>query len=446
MPKIAFLDLLALIRLVRLAWPVILSRLGIMVMGLTDSVVVGQYSAYELSRHALGWAPTFVVITTGIGLLLGVQVMTARFYGEGRLEETGAVLRRGVVYALQLGVVAVLGLLWLGPVILNGSGVEAALAQGALGPLNIFALSLIPYMVSVCFSFFLEAVGRPKPSMTAIWIANGINLILNLWLVPGGFGLAPLGAEGSAWATFGSRLLLCVLLFWIVARLPEAKAFGIFQKPRSNPSVSAEQRRLGYGAGASYFIEVAAFAGMTLFAGRLGQTTVGAWTVVLSVASFIFMFPLGLSSATAVLVGRAYGAGDGRGVARAGRIAFGFTTCLMLLISLAVALGHGLIARAYVSDPQVVSVASGAILWATLFYMTDGLQVVGGQALRARGEVWVPTMMHLFSYGVVMLPLGFVLSNLSHLGVNGMVFAIIAASLVSAILLCGRFMGLKERL
>lgn len=93
-------------RLLSLAGPVIAARLGIMVMGLTDAVVVGRYSAVQLGYHALGWAPTAIVVTTAIGLLTGVQVMTARYVGEGRLDAAGGVLRRGVVYAFWIGTAA----------------------------------------------------------------------------------------------------------------------------------------------------------------------------------------------------------------------------------------------------------------------------------------------------------------------------------------------------
>ena len=86
--------------LLRLSGPVVLSRLGIMAMGLTDAIVVGRYSAKELGYHALGWAPTSIVLTLLIGLLTGIQVMTARAIGEGRRDLTGAVLRRGIVYAV----------------------------------------------------------------------------------------------------------------------------------------------------------------------------------------------------------------------------------------------------------------------------------------------------------------------------------------------------------
>lgn len=59
----------------KLSWPVVLSRLGIMAMGLSDAIVVGRFSATELGYHALAWAPTSVVVTMAVGLLTGVQVM-----------------------------------------------------------------------------------------------------------------------------------------------------------------------------------------------------------------------------------------------------------------------------------------------------------------------------------------------------------------------------------
>src|SRR5437762_9265324 len=87
-------------RLMKLAGPVVLARLGIMAMGVTDAIVVGRYSATELGYHALGWAPTAVVVTMVVGLLTGVQVMAARAVGEGRLQDAGAVLRRGLAYSV----------------------------------------------------------------------------------------------------------------------------------------------------------------------------------------------------------------------------------------------------------------------------------------------------------------------------------------------------------
>src|SRR4030095_7853511 len=91
-------------RLLTLSGPVVLSRLGIMAMGLCDALVVGNYSARQLGYHALAWAPTSVILTMAVGLLTGVQVMTARRIGEGRRDLTGAVLRRGLIYSFWIGI------------------------------------------------------------------------------------------------------------------------------------------------------------------------------------------------------------------------------------------------------------------------------------------------------------------------------------------------------
>src|SRR5690606_2574386 len=126
-------------------------------------------------------------------------------------------------------------------------------------------------------------------------------------------GLGVDGATASCWATFCARAALAIFLVVYIVRLPEARALGVFNRPRPDPDAAREQRKIGYGGGASYFIEVAAFAAMTFFAGQLGANETAAWAIVLNVSAIVFMVPMGLSSATAVLVGRAHGAGDGRG-------------------------------------------------------------------------------------------------------------------------------------
>jgi MATE family multidrug resistance protein len=117
-----------------LAGPVVISRLGMMTMGLSDAIVVGRYSAIELGWHAIAWAPTTVVLVVGTALLGGVQVMTARAIGEGKPEETGAVLRRGLVYGVWVGLIAAVTLFALGPFLLGLLRLPPDLVQGATPP------------------------------------------------------------------------------------------------------------------------------------------------------------------------------------------------------------------------------------------------------------------------------------------------------------------------
>ncbi len=434
-----------LAELLNLSWPVVLSRVGIMTMGLTDAIVVGRWSARELGFHALGWAPTSIVITSGVGLLLGVQVMTARRLGEGRRDLVGGVLRRGLVYAFWLGVASTLLLLLLGRTFLTATGIEPELVDGATRALHVFALSLTPYLMSVAGSFFLEALSRPKPAMIAMWTANLANLGLNLWLVSGRSGLPVEGAVGSAWATFGARTLLFAWVLIYIARMAEARALGVFRKPQDGPGAAREQQRIGYAAGASYFIEVGAFAGLTLVAGQLGGIEAAAWAVVLNIAAMVFMGPLGLSAATGVLVGRAYGARDPLGMSRAAVLGLAVAFVLTLAIAAVIWPASGPITRAYATDPALFALARPALVLACLFFVVDGLQVVAAQALRASGDIWLPTGLHLFSYTVVMLPLGWALAHLTSLGVNGLVWAVVVASSISAALLCGRLAQVVRR-
>mgnify|MGYP001565107516 FL=1 len=430
--------------LLKLAWPVVLARLGIMTMGLTDAIVVGHYASRELAYHSLAWAPSSVVLTTAVGLMMGVQVMTARLLGEGRKDEVGAVLRRGMVYALQIGFVSMFALMLLGPFGLQHMGLEDGLGEGASPALMVFALSMPAYLISVAAQFFLEGLHRPKAGMVAMWVANAVNLGLNLMLVPDLLGLGVDGAVASAWATFGARTALAIFLVIFILRLPEARALGVFSKPKRDKAVEREQVKVGVGAGSSNFIEVGAFAAMTVFAGQLGAAETASWAVVINVSAIVFMVPMGLGSATAVLVGRSYGARDRDGVMRGGLAGIGVVTVLAFIIAIGLWLTAPLVVSAYTTDPAILAIAAPALVLATLFFVADAQQVVAAQANRAAGDVVWPTLMHLLSYGIIMIPLGWWLAH--RIGVDGLVWSVIVASLISGALLIGRFVRIAKRL
>jgi multidrug resistance protein, MATE family len=431
--------------LLRLAGPVVLSRLGIMAMGLVDTIVVGRHSATELGYQALGWAPTMVVLTTSIGLLSGVQVLTSQAIGDGRAGDTGAVLRRGIVYAAWIGAAAAILLAGFGGPLLGLLGLDSALVAGATPVLQVLALSLLPILVADVGVFWLEAHGRASPATLAMWAANVVNLVLNLWLVPGNSGLPVAGAVASGWATLLSRIVLLGLVWAVIAGWADAHRFGVFRKPPADTAAGAEMRRIGYGASGSYFIETLAFAAMSIVAGWIGATAVATWAIVLNVAALVFMVPLGLATSTGVLVGRAYGGRDPDGVRRAAGLGFAVAVTALLLISAGVGFGNAAIAAAYTHDPVVQAATAAALLLSCLFFLADGLQVVAAQACRAQSDVWMPTATHLASYTVVMMPLGYTLAIGLGWGVEGIVWAVIIASLMSAGLLWARFLWLSRR-
>jgi MATE family multidrug resistance protein len=433
--------------LVRLTWPVVLTRLATQLMALVDTLVVGQYDSRQLAFNSLAIGLSWVPAVTGMGLLMGVQVKTSHFLGARDHHRIGAVFQRGIRYAAWLGMAFVL-ILWLaGPPVLR-LVIRPELAAGAAAPLRLFALSLPMFLISIACSNFLEALGRPRDVLVATLGANGLNVVLLLILVPGHLhvlGMEVNGATGAATATLIARTALCLGLIIYILTLPATRDFGLLARQPGDPQGAREQRHVGYASGASFFIEVAAFTGMTLFAGHVGSTAVAAWSIVLNFASVVFMVPLGVATGCSVLVGRAYGAGDPKDVARTGRVSFVTAGGFMALVVTTVLLAAPWIARGYTHDPLLIPAVTLGLWLSCGFFIPDGLQVVAAQALRARHDILAPTVIHYLSYGAVMLPLGYLFCVGLGWGVPGLVFAVITASLLSGTFQTGRFLWLDRR-
>jgi len=133
---------------------------------------------------------------------------------------------------------------------------------------------------------------------------------------------------------------------------------------------------------------------------------VGAYAIALSLLSAIFTFALGISAATAVLVGRAYGRQSARGVAFCGWLGIAVNTGVMALAGLPLLLAPAAIARLYSTDPVVVATAVPLIMIIAVTMVGDGGQRVAAQALRGCHDAWFPTALHMLSYVVLMVPLG----------------------------------------
>ncbi|MBU6373272.1 MAG: MATE family efflux transporter [Alphaproteobacteria bacterium] len=410
-------------RLVRLAWPVALARLGIMGMGVADTIMVGQLAPNELSHQALGWAPTAVFLVTGIGLLMGVQVLAARALGAGDKAASGAAWRKGLVLAVVSGAVAVAVVWAAGPHLLTAFGVAPELAEPAMAVGRILALSVPLHLIYVACSYYLEALQRPVVGAVVMWAANILNIALNFWFIP------EMGAEGSAWATFGARLFLAATLAIWILRLADARALGVLGGARgpSYPDIL----RIGAAAAVSQAVEAGAFSGMTIIAGRVGADEVAAYQILLNQLAAVFMIAMGLSTATAVIVSESIGAKAFATARAAGWVGLGLNTIAMAAAAVLFLVCGGAIASAFTSDVALAALVAGNMLIAALILAPDGGQVVAAAALRARGDNWFPTASHILAYAVVMPATAFWLAETMGRGVAGLLEAILIASVLS---------------
>jgi MATE family multidrug resistance protein len=275
--------------------------------------------------------------------------------------------------------------------------------------------------------------------MIAIGLGAAVNGLLCWALVFGQGGLPALGAEGTAIANLIVRVLLAAGLIVYALSFREAARFGTRQSGTGGWRSGASQRRIGYADALSLGIESGAFTAMNLFAASLGTAAVGAYAIALSLLSAIFTFALGISAATAVLVGRAYGRQSARGVAFCGWLGLAVNTGVMMLAGLPLLLAPASIARLYSTDPVVVATAVPLIMIIAVTMVGDGGQRVAAQALRGCHDAWFPTALHMLSYAVLMVPLGWALAFGFERGVTGLLLAIAVASFASLAVLSARF-------
>ena len=426
-------------RLIRLAGPVAIARLGIMGMGVADTVAVGQMAPRELSHLALGWAPTGVFLVGGIGLLTGIQVLAARMIGEGRPEHAGSVLRRGLIIGWIAGAVAALIIAVSARPALALLGINPDLARAAGAVAAVLGLQIPLHLTFIAASFFLEAVSKPGPGAVVMWLGNGVNIALNLWLVPSH------GAIGSAWATVGARVFLAVaLLGWIYVAMRDSD-YRVVQRASPDAPGYGALLKVGAAAAVSQVAEAGSFGAMTVIAGRIGDIAVATFQITLNLLAVVFMLALGFAAATQVLVSEAVGAAQPARATRAGWLGIGANTVVMLGVGVLIALFAQPIGRAYSADPVLIAAVAALMPIASLILAPDGGQVVVAAALRGRGDNWFPTASHVFAYIVVMPPLAFWLGEVQRRGVAGVMEAILAASAISVGVLIARHAWLTRR-
>lgn len=431
--------------LLRLAAPVIVARAGLITMAIADTVMVGRFSVEELAYLTIGLAPITTLIVTMTGLVLGTLVVTAAAYGAGELLQCGATWRRSLPFALVIGGAGAL-ICAFGQPLLLAFGQSPDLAAEGGRVTQVIGLGLPAAVVFVTSTFFLEGIKRPLPGMAMMIAANILNVALNWILIYGHLGVPPLGALGSAWATTAVRVFLAIgLVTYITILLPERDVFGVRQPAEGGWRSWRRQRRIGYSAGGSLGVEAGAFSILSIFAGWLGPLALGAYSIALNLIAFAFMVAIGFGSATAVRVGIAHGSGDPAAAARAGWLGLVINTIAMSAFALIMAIFPAELVAAYSSDPALAAFAVPAVAVAAWVLVADGGQAVMANALRGRGETWITTACHVFSYLMVMIPLSWFLALPSGRGVIGLLEGVLIASILSLVLLAARFQWLTLR-
>lgn len=414
-----------------LSAPVALGQVGIMTMALVDTAMVGSLGREAVGAVGVGGSLYGVALLTGIGLLLGLDREVSVAHGAGDRATAARVAGQGVWLALAVGLPLTLALRY-GHGVFDLIGVAPTLRGPARDYLGVVALSLAPALVFTAQRQALQAVGDTRFATALLLAANGVNALANYALIHGHLGAPALGLRGAAWATVASRLFLLAGLAWWTRR--RGLGLGASGWAPHGPTLRS-LARLGAPSAVHLVFESGVFSLSTLLAARIGATSAAAHQVVLQIASFTFMVPLGISSAGAVRVGYAVGRGDGAGARLAGWSAVTLAVAFMAASAVTLVLAAGPILSVFRLDPEVTALARTLLLCAAFFQLFDGAQVSLAGVLRGLGDTVSSMVANVAAHWGVGLPLGYALAFSVGLGAVGLWVGLATGLAVTAVAL-----------
>lgn len=421
-PATLRLDRHEFVALVRLGWPVVVSQVGFMLMGVVDTVLVGRFAPEALAGVALGNTWSFGWIIFGRGMAAGVDPLITQAIGAGderafhRSLATGAVL----MTIVAVPITAMHGLAGWG---LRAIGEPESAIPVAQGFAWAVAPSVIALLLEAVWRHGLQARSSMRTAMVVALVGNLIN-VPTAWCLMRGVGDWPgLGPVGVGVST--SIVRFGMLGAMLVAAWPDVKGAA---RALSEVTLGGLGRltRIAAPVGLQTALEVWAFNGGTLVAGWFGAVSVSAHVVALNLASMAFMVPLGFSAAAATRVGNRMGAGEDWGPTAATAVATG--ACVMVLSATIFATQPAALAGIYLPDaPEARALAATLLPLAALFAVFDGTQAVAFGVLRGAGDTTVPSVANVLGYYVLGMPFGVWLAWSAGLGVIGVWWGYVTA-------------------
>jgi multidrug resistance protein, MATE family len=422
--------------LATLAVPVVVVQVGMMAMGVVDTMMIGRVSATALAAVALGHLYFFIIASFGMGTLMALDPIVSQAMGAGDELAVRRGMQRGLVLAVCLTIPMTIVLLSAEPV-LSVLRQPPGVVPIAAGYVHASILGMLPFLVFTVLRQSLQAMKRMAPIVWTIIGANLANVLLNWMLVYGRLGAPELGAVGTGWASSLSRVLMAAVL----AALSWRSLRAYLLPPRRDALALAplvRMLRIGTPIGAQFMLEGGAFTVVALLMGVLGPIEVAAHHVALNMAALTFMVPLGIGAAATVLVGHAVGRGDVEDARGASKAAIVLGVGFMASMAVIMLSAPMLLARAYTNDAAVLALAAVLIPIAGVFQVFDGLQVVSIGLLRGLGDTRTPLIVNVLGFWLLGMPVSLWLAFRLNYGPRGLWWGLVVGLAVVALALLWR--------
>mgnify|MGYP000287632401 CR=1 FL=1 len=418
-----------IVRLSRLAWPVLVAQLATIGMMAIDTIVVGRAGTDNLAALAVG-ASIYVSLALALsGVVQAILPSVAHRLGKGDSEGAAQLIRQAFWLVLLLALIGDVILCFPDWMIAFAELPEPVAAITA-EYLRVLALSLPASLGYRAFHAIAGGVGRTRPLMWLSLVQTTCHALLAPILADSvtiagltfGLGLGAIGAASSqallAWAV----CLTGLLVLWRSPYYRRLMQGAGLWPGRPDLPTQKHLLRVGVPMGLSYFVEISAFTLMAIFIARLGPEILAGHRIVANISAMVYMFPLAVGTATAALIGQADGGRDVRGAEALSRASFMVAAVGALFLAAALWVFREPLAALGSPDPAVIGVAVGLIGYVAAYQLFDALQTIAGFALRGYRVTFVPLGVHLAAFWLVGLAGGYVLAftGLPSLGVSPM--------------------------
>lgn len=421
-------------RVLNLAFPVILSQAGQIMVQLVDNAMVGHLGAEPLAGVSFANSVFFMLFVLGTGMSLGLTPLVGEMYSVSNYRKSAAYLQNSILFYGLMGIGIFLMAMIVRPFMWYMGQTPEVVAQ-AVPYFTYVAISVIPFMVFASFKQFLEGIGNTKVAMAIIITSNVVNIIFNWLLIYGHFGFPEMGAAGAGLSTLISRILTPILIIWYFYKRDSFyRYFTLFKKENFSWQTIRSLVSVGSPIALQMFMEGSAFALTGIMMGWVGTVEMAGNQVASVISNLAFMIILGIGSAVTICVSHAYGQRNWLEIRRYAGTAYRLGLIWNVITALVFISLRYIIPLLFTSDERVIDMAAHFLVFVAIFQISDGLQANSVAIMRGIQNVKPIMVISFISYILISLPLGYFLTFHTAVGASGLWIGLIVGLSVAAVL------------
>ena len=408
--------------------------------GAVDLLVVGRFgSTSGLSAVSTGSQVLNLVTFVVVQFAMGITVLIARYLGEKKQEQIGAVIGGAVVVFAMISVVLFfLMVCFARPIsILMQAPTEAVDLTAAY--VRICGGGIFFIVAYNLLAAIFRGLGDSQSPLLFVLVACIVNVIGDLILVAG----FHLDAAGAAIATVLAQALSVV--FAVLLLIRKKLSFVIARKDFRLNLQCRKFLKIGLPLALQEFLTQLSFLALCAFVNRLGLEASSGYGVACKIVNFAMLVPSALMQSMASFVSQNVGAGKYKRAKKSMFTGIGVGMAVGCLVFVLVMFKGDLLAGFFSTDAGVIQkgydylkgFALETILTAVLFSMI-------GYFNGTNRTIWVMTQ-GLIQTLLVRLPLAYFMSIQPDASLTKIGLAAPASTLVGIILNLGFFLYLEKK-